>query len=88
MHIKLIPNPKPTKGYRKHDYAILARAPEIFEGIEDLEDMQPIISMFLDKVKQWFSVKLANVKYDGKRYVCIYLDVPETTKTKMKEALE
>jgi len=50
--------------------------------------MQPLISMFLNKVKQWFTVKLANVKYDKQRYICIYLDVPETTKTKMKEALQ
>jgi len=80
INIKMIPHPKPTS----HDYAILLRCEKIFEELEELEDLQPLITMFTERLEQFAKVELANVKYDKEKYVCIYIDIPQQTKEKLK----
>jgi hypothetical protein len=85
VNIKLIPTPKPTDPKTPtHDYAILFRCQDFFEELEELEDLQPLITILTEKLKDFAKVELANVKYDKEKYVCIYLDIPQETKQKLK----
>lgn len=70
-----------------HDYAILFRETKgQFDNMEELQDLQPLISMFTEKLRQFFKLEFTQVLYDKQQYICIYIDVPEDTKQKLKEA--